>query len=80
MRKDWIRTDEERELRRIKNFNKQQRKLNKLSDIQQQPILDLPLVIRKKKRFIQPIKEELVIQKIEPVIKLKFDLKLNFFV
>jgi hypothetical protein len=80
MRKDWIRTDEERELRRIKNLNKQQRKLNKLSDIQQQPILDLPIVIRKKKRFVQPIKEELVIQKIESVMKLKFDLKLNFFV
>jgi len=78
MRKDWIRTDEERELRRIKNFNKEQRKLNKLSAIQQ-PILDLPIVIRKKKRFIQPIKEDLVIQKFEPVMKLKFDFKLNFF-
>jgi hypothetical protein len=81
MRKEWIRTDEERELRRIKDLNKQQRKLNKLSTIQQ-PIVNLPIVVRKKKRIIQPVKQDLVIRKIEPVkqkIKIYiFDFKLNF--
>ena len=70
MRKDWIRTDEERELRRLKNFNKIQRKLNNLS-VDQLPTLDLPIVIRKKKRIvntiIKPVTKEIALQKIEPV-------------
>ena len=33
MRKDWIRTEEERELRRLKNLTKQQRKFKKLTII-----------------------------------------------
>jgi hypothetical protein len=78
MRKDWIRTEEERELRRLKNLNKEQRKLNKLSRIQQ-PIIDLPIVVRKKKRIIKAVKQELVMPKVEPVKK-NIDFKFNFFV
>jgi hypothetical protein len=81
MRKDWIRTEEERELRKLKNLNKQQRKLNKSSDIQP-PIIDLPIVVRKKKRIIPSIvklvKQEAIIPKVEPVNKKIFHLKLNF--
>lgn len=70
MRKEWIRTEEERELRRLKNMTKQQRKLNK-SFIPPQPIVDLPIVVRKKKRIMQtsirPVQQELVIEKIQPV-------------
>jgi len=76
MRKDWIRTEEERELRRLKNLNKEQRKLNKSSRIQQ-PIIDLPIVARKKKRIIKAVKQELVISKVEPVKK-NIDFKFNF--
>jgi hypothetical protein len=71
MRKDWIRTEEERELRRLKNLTKQQRKLNKLSS-EQTPTLNFPIVARKKKRILplptQPVvTKKLVVQKIEPV-------------
>ena len=71
MRKDWIRTDEERELRRLKNLSKQERKLNRSSS-EQQPIFDFPLVVRRKKR-IAPllaksiVKQELAVQTIQPV-------------
>jgi hypothetical protein len=72
MRKDWIRTDEERELRRLRNLTKEERKLNK-SFAKQQPIIDLPIVVRKKKRILQtmtkPVTQELVVQRIEPVHK-----------
>ena len=77
MRKDWIRTEEERELRRLKNLTKQQRKLNKLSS-EQLPTLNFPIVARKKKRILpsqtQPVViKEVVVQKIEPVnIKIIF--------
>ncbi len=50
MRKDWIRTDEERELRQLQKLAKEQKKLNKLPD-DQQPRLNLPIVMRKKKRL-----------------------------
>jgi hypothetical protein len=70
MRKDWIRTDEERELRKIRNLHKQQRKLNK-SPSNEQPVIDLPIVIRKKKRIVHAISksvpQELVVRKTEPV-------------
>jgi hypothetical protein len=70
MRKDWIRTDEERELRKIRNIQKQQRKLNKSSS-NEQPVIDLPIVIRKKKRIVQaiskPVSQELVVRRTEPV-------------
>jgi hypothetical protein len=85
MRKDWIRTDEERELRRIRNFHKQQKKLNKLPS-NEQPVIDLPIVVRKKKRISQvipkPVSQELAVRRIEPVNHEKTNLIFNneFFV
>jgi hypothetical protein len=66
MRKDWIRTDEERELRQLNILNKQQRKLNKVSS-DQNSIENLPIVLRKKKRIAKPVTQELVVQRIPPV-------------
>jgi hypothetical protein len=70
MRKDWIRTDEERELRKLRNIQKQQRKMNKTTT-NEQPIINLPIVMRKKKRIQQstakPVTQELVVRKVEPV-------------
>jgi hypothetical protein len=71
MRKDWIRTDEERELRRLKNLNKQERKTNKSSS-EQQPTVNFPIVVRKKKRVLPLINklvttQALVVRRIEPV-------------
>jgi len=51
MRKDWIRTEEEIELRRLKKLAKEQKKLNQLTD-DQRFRLNLPIVMRKKKRLI----------------------------
>ena len=48
MRKDWIRTDEEKQLRQLQKFAKEQRKLNKSAA---PSVLNLPLVVRKKKRL-----------------------------
>jgi hypothetical protein len=70
MRKDWIRTDEERELRKLRNIQKQQRKMNKTTT-NEQPIINLPIVMRKKKRIQQstakPVTQEIVVRKVEPV-------------
>ena len=70
MRKDWIRTDEERELRRLRNLQKEQRKLNKLVT-DHPPLVNLPIVMRKKKRIIpsttKPVTKELIIERVEPV-------------
>jgi hypothetical protein len=64
MRKDWIRTNKETELRQLKKLAKEQKKLNQLTD-DQQIILDLPIVMRKKKRLmIKPTAQKL---NIEPV-------------
>ncbi|CAF1107315.1 unnamed protein product [Adineta steineri] len=60
MRKEWIRTDEERELRLLKNLQKEQRKLNK-SSADHQLMVKLPIVIRKKKRIL-PATAKLVSQ------------------
>jgi len=58
MRKDWIRTEEEVELRRLKKLAKKQKKLTKI----QQYHLSLPLVVRKKKRLmIKPTTQQLII-------------------
>ena len=48
MRKDWIRTEEERELRRLKNQCKQQGKNDKSTNML---ALNFPIVMRKKKRL-----------------------------
>ena len=55
MRKDWIRTKEEIELRQLQKLAKEQKRLNKLTNTEQ-PLPHLPIVIRKKKRLmITPI-------------------------
>jgi len=62
MRKDWIRTNKETELRQLKKLAKEQKKLNQLTD-DQQIILDLPIVMRKKKRLmIKPTIQERTIK------------------
>lgn len=73
MRKDWIRTEEERQLRQLRKLYKQNKRLSKLSLEEQQSIANFPLVARKKKR-IKPLvprsmTQELTVAKIEPVIK-----------
>ena len=51
MRKDWIRTDKEVELRQLQKLAKEQKKLNQLTAAQE-PFLNLPLVKRNKKRLM----------------------------
>ena len=51
MRKDWIRTDEERELRQLQKLAKEQKKLNNLPN-DQKLLVNLPLVVRKKKHLM----------------------------
>jgi hypothetical protein len=59
MRKDWIRTEEEVELRRLQKLAKEQKKLTNI----QQYHLSLPLVVRKKKcLMIKPTTQELTIK------------------
>jgi hypothetical protein len=58
MRKDWIRTEEEKEIRQLQKLAKEQKKLNKLTN-NQESALDLSIAIRKKKRLmIKPIRSE----------------------
>ncbi|CAF3284615.1 unnamed protein product, partial [Rotaria sp. Silwood2] len=49
MRKDWIRTEEEKQLRQLIKLAKEQKKTNNLPNDQQSPVT-LPLILRKKKR------------------------------
>ncbi len=59
MRKDWIRTEEEIELRRLQKLAKEHKKLTNV----QQYHLSLPIVERKKKRLmIKPPTQELTIK------------------
>jgi hypothetical protein len=62
MRKDWIRTEEEVELRQLQKLAKEQKKVHKLTNNQQyRP--NLPIVMRKRKRLmIKPTTEELIIK------------------
>jgi hypothetical protein len=61
MRKDWIRTEEETKLRKLQKLVKEQRKFSKLTN-EPQPLVNLPLVARKKKRLmIKPIIQELAV-------------------
>ena len=63
MRKDWIRTDEEKQLRQLQKFAKEQRKLNKSVA---PPILNLPLVVRKKKRLtMRPLIPNLIMNPVK---------------
>ncbi|CAF0746452.1 unnamed protein product [Rotaria sordida] len=71
MRKDWIRTEEERRLRQLKKLYKQKKQLNELSLDEQQLIANLPLVVRKKKGtkslITRQVTQELVVSKIESI-------------
>ena len=58
MRKDWIRTDEEKQVRALVRFSKQQTKSNAQSKALVS-IRDFKLVQRRKKRLI-PLKVSLV--------------------
>lgn len=58
MRKDWIRTDEEKQVRALVRFSKQQTKSNTQSKALVS-IRDFKLVQRRKKRLI-PLKVSLV--------------------
>ncbi|CAF4427286.1 unnamed protein product [Rotaria sp. Silwood2] len=64
MRKDWIRTEEEKQLRQLIKLAKEQKKTNNLPNDQQSPVT-LPLILRKKKRStIKSANQELVINSI----------------
>lgn len=54
MKKEWIRTDEERQLRRLKILTKEQQKHQLLSS-EQISLLRMPIVIRKKNRFVNKL-------------------------
>jgi len=60
MRKDWIRTEEEVQMRQLKKLAKEQQKLNESTN-DQQFLINLPIVARKKKRLmIKPTTQELI--------------------
>jgi hypothetical protein len=60
MRKDWIRTEEETQLRQLQKLIKEEKKINKLTN-DQQFLINLPIVARKKKRLmIKPTTQELI--------------------
>ena len=60
MRKDWIRTDEERELRQLQKLAKEQKRLYNLTN-DQQLLFNLPIVVRKKKRLmVKPTIQQLI--------------------
>jgi len=64
MRKDWIRTEEEIELRRLKKLAQEQKKLNQLT-ADEQSRLNLPIVMRKKKRLmIKPTVQKWTIKQV----------------
>jgi hypothetical protein len=70
MRKDWIRTEEETKLRQLQKLVKEQRKFNILTD-EQQPLVNLPIVARKKKRLlIKPIIQELVVNPVNTNVQI----------
>ncbi|CAF4441144.1 unnamed protein product [Rotaria sp. Silwood2] len=70
MRKDWIRTEEEKQFRQLIKIAKEQRKTNNLPN-DQQPLATFPLVLRKKKRLmIKSISQELFVT--NPVHKISF--------
>ncbi len=68
MRKEWIRTDEEKELRQLQKLAKEQRRLNRLANTRPTH-LNLPIVVRKKKRLmIKPIIENSVVKSVTIMI------------
>jgi hypothetical protein len=64
MRKDWIRTEEERKLRQLQKLVKEEKKLNKSTN-DQQIVINFPIVLRKKKRLmIKPIIPEIALKRV----------------
>jgi cAMP phosphodiesterase len=62
MRKDWIRTEKERELRQLQKLIKEQKKLNTASN-DSQSLINLPIVIRNRKRLmIKSRSQDLIIK------------------
>ncbi|CAF1145137.1 unnamed protein product [Rotaria sordida] len=60
MRKDWIRTEEEKQLRQLVKLAREQKKTNSLLN-DQQSLITLPTALRKKRRLmIKPTSQELV--------------------
>ncbi|CAF3388682.1 unnamed protein product [Rotaria sp. Silwood2] len=70
MRKDWIRTEEEIKSRQLIKLAKEQKKTNNLPN-DQQSLVTLPLILRKKKRLmIRSTSQELFVT--NPVHKISF--------
>jgi hypothetical protein len=64
MRKDWIRTEEEKKLRQLQKLVKEEKKLNKSTN-DQQIVINFPIVLRKKKRLmIKPIIPEIALKRV----------------
>ncbi|CAF4202347.1 unnamed protein product, partial [Rotaria sordida] len=63
MRKDWIRTDEEKQIRQFIKLTKEQKKIN-----DQQSLINLPLIARKKKRLMIKLKSQELI--VKPIYKM----------
>ncbi|CAF2022849.1 unnamed protein product [Rotaria magnacalcarata] len=74
MRKEWIRTEGERQIRQLKKLTKQQKPLNKLSSDELKCIGNLPLVVHRKKRLkslvLKNVKQERV-PRIEPIYPIR---------
>lgn len=72
MRKDWIRTEEERQIRSLKKLHNQGKNCSPLSSDQLKSIRNISLVVRRKKR-IKPLilkqANQQLVPKIEPVSK-----------
>lgn len=62
MRKDWIRTEEEVEMRQLQKLAKEQKKLNRLTNTDNS-LVDLPIVVRKKKRLMtKPTTQDILVE------------------
>lgn len=57
MRKDWIRTEEEKQVRQLQKLVKEQKKQNHLTD-DELALLSVPIVLRRKKRLLGPSKSQ----------------------
>jgi hypothetical protein len=79
MRKDWIRTDQEVKLRHLQKLAKEQKKLNKLTNVQES-FLNLPIVARKKKRLmVKPTIQDLVVNQVNQIDQMIFKIFLFIF-
>ena len=71
MRKEWIRTDEEKQMRQLQKLAKEQRKLNGSTNARQ-PLVNLPIVARKKKRLtVVSSKDDLPVEPVNVIDRKK---------